>query len=305
VAVSIDKIPPIDGLTWNGDSLYFTSILGPIFRYQPTLGDLNYYVTSTAVAVHPLGITNDGKAGDLLFVNSLPNYTGILMRVPPGSATMPVSMGAVTGMTLTFPNDTKWYSPKNAVVRASDGMIYVTDPGYQTTTDPLNAIYRVTPSTNATGTVTTIDTFPNGDRPNGIALSPNTDILYVSLTQDLGTGIKPSIVKYAVKDDGTVNPKTTFVDLPEDSQPDGLAVDSDGNVYVATATLGVVVYAPDNTKWGAIAMPVGVAATNVAFGGDGLMTLYIGTDGGPKNPDDSSTYSGLYSAPVKVAGLQQ
>jgi len=320
VAESVDGFPSIYGLIWNGDSLYFSSpdltdtTTKPatptpvVIRYKPgsNLDGNGYptawYVDTTSVATksfYPLGIANDEK-GNLLFVSSPADTSGTLRHVAAGSATMPVAVGNVSAMTLTFttppPGRATWYSPKNAVVRASDGTIYVTDPGYQWAQDPLNAIYRVTPGNpNTTGTVTTIDTFPGGDRPNGIALSPKADILYVSLTEN-----QPSIVKYAVKDDGTVdsNSKTTFGTLlPAGSQPDGLAVDTAGNVYVAMKE-AVQVFAPDGTQWaGTITLPAGVAATTVAFGGSEGTTLYIGTDTGGGN------FSGLYTATVKVKGL--
>jgi gluconolactonase len=58
--------------------------------------------------------------------------------------------------------------------------------------------------------------------------------------------------------------------------PDGMAVDVNGNLYVA-ASSGVVVLRPDGSGWGTIALPE--AATNVAFGDEDRRSLYVTTPG--------------------------
>ena len=55
--------------------------------------------------------------------------------------------------------------------------------------------------------------------------------------------------------------------------PDGMTVDNDGNLFVATDE-GIEVFAPDAARWGVIPVPQG-AKSNCAFGGDDGRTLYI------------------------------
>lgn len=282
-----------DGVQWQGDALYFTLPLltdPVIVRLKPP-GTTIEYVKATennALDLKPLGITYDEKAGKLLFASSS-GTGGDLFRVGASSADPPPAT-TPTKVTLKFDAGAGWHSPNDVVVRKSDGTIYVTDPGYQAGS-PENGIYRVSP----TGDVATVATF-DSSHPNGIGLSPTADALYVTLTEDPNadggaTSVVPSIVKYEVKADGSTGPGTKFAELtPFDSTPDGLAVDTAGNVYVATAG-GVVVFSSKGTKLGTLATPK--LATNVTFGGADGKTLYIAAKGG------------IYSANVKVAGLPQ
>ena len=80
--------------------------------------------------------------------------------------------------------------------------------------------------------------------------------------------------------------------------PDGLAVDSEGGIWVALWGGGEIRrYAPD----GRLDLSVDVPAANVtscAFGGPGLRTLYITTAAGPGRSGGA-----LFSCQVAVAGL--
>jgi gluconolactonase len=281
----------IDGLIWADGSLYYSSPGASIFRYTPGLDNpTSIYVPA---GISPLGITYDATRNQLLFASAPDdNITrGSLDRVPTGTMT---GVTPVSGI----PNPPPWWSPNDVVV-AQDGTIYVTDPLYQVDgKDEHNAVYSVAPTT---GAVTPIDDF-GGDlvRPNGIGLSRDGSILYVSLTiSDPDNPNPPSVVKYAIDANGNAGPRTPFVQFDDvTAAPDGLGVDTDGNVHVATST-GVRVYKPDGSSWGTIGLDTpGVSATNVAFGGSDFKTLYISTDAKNQGP-------GLFSVTVKVAGLQQ
>ena len=80
------------------------------------------------------------------------------------------------------------------------------------------------------------------------------------------------ILRFAVNGDGSLGAPETFTGTAP--RPDGLTVDTDGNLYVATAA-GVEGFAPDGTTFGILATPE--PATGVTFGGLGLQTLYATT----------------------------
>ena len=91
--------------------------------------------------------------------------------------------------------------------------------------------------------------------------------------------------------DGTLGEHSKFVDLDNDSQPDGIEVDQGGNLFVATKA-GIMVFKSDASKIGVVAVPE--QPTGSAFGGKDLKTLYITTQG-----------TKIYEITVNVPGIVQ
>ena len=159
----------------------------------------------------------------------------------------------------------------NDVVVKSDGSIYFTDPW--TSPDIQNqwdltfdGVYRVS---SDLGTVTLlVDDFL---LPNGLAFSPDEKILYVNDSR------RGHIRAFEVAANGTLARQTDRVlaDLrgPEFGVPDGMKVDTAGNVFCGGSG-GIYVMDPTGKKLGRIVhgQP---ATTNMAFGGDDWKTLYF------------------------------
>ena len=101
-------------------------------------------------------------------------------------------------------------------------------------------------------------------RPNGIALSPNQDLLYVSFF------LTGEIFTWAIAPDGSVGEMAQFATTA--GSADGMVVDADGNLFV-TSSAGVEVFAPDGTLWGIIDVPE--QPTNCTLGGPEGNTLFI------------------------------
>jgi gluconolactonase len=111
-------------------------------------------------------------------------------------------------------------------------------------------------------------------RPNGIQLSPDETVLYVANTAG------EYLLAYDITAPGVLGPKREFAKLAgfrqTDNGPssgaDGLAVDAEGRVYVAS-TAGIQVFSPRGVALGVIPLPK--PPQNLAFAGEGKKTLYI------------------------------
>ncbi len=101
-------------------------------------------------------------------------------------------------------------------------------------------------------------------RPNGIILSADEQILYVTNRQTL--------VTFDVGTDGSLGDQRDFATLEGGGNGDGLAIDSEGRVYV-TSNPGVQVIGPAGTYLGLIPTPRGVIS--VAFGGADKRTIFV------------------------------
>ena len=107
--------------------------------------------------------------------------------------------------------------------------------------------------------------------PNGVAFSPDGGSFYVAET---ATGR----VLRADHRRGGLGRLEAFATLPR-GEPDGLATDALGNLYVAAAGDGnaVFFYGPDGDLAGEIPVGAGerTVVTNVCFGGPGLKSLFV------------------------------
>lgn len=170
------------------------------------------------------------------------------------------------------------FNSPNDVVIAADGAIWFTDPPYgiifPTEGHPGvreyqdHYVFRHDPSTGETRAAIT-----DVEEPNGLAFSPDGSIIYVADSSQL-TGTDGSgnswIRAYDVAGSRCKNGRL-FAQMGV-GVPDGLRVDSAGNVWTSAGD-GVHVYAADGTHLGSIAIPETVA--NLCFGGLTGTDLFI------------------------------
>jgi sugar lactone lactonase YvrE/enterochelin esterase-like enzyme len=151
----------------------------------------------------------------------------------------------------------------NDLVVGHNGGVYVTHPD-PTGREP-GRVWYITPR----GEKRVVDT---GLRfPNGVALSPDQSLLYVADTRSHW------VYSYQVRPDGSLRYKQRYYhlhvpDSADDSGADGMRVDRDGRLYVATR-MGIQVCDQAGRVNAIIPTPNGRVA-NLCFGGPGFDTLY-------------------------------
>jgi sugar lactone lactonase YvrE len=145
-------------------------------------------------------------------------------------------------------------------------------------------------------------TVAEGDiRSDGITLSRDNRTLYVTdVTKVLAFDVQP---------DGSTRNRRVWGDIGAVGGGDGMAIDSEGRVYVS-ANEGVHVFAPDGRKLGMIQTPR--RPISVAFSGLDKKTLYIsgtgvvGPDGQPwvTAPGVRNTAFTIYTIPMLAEGFR-
>lgn len=172
----------------------------------------------------------------------------------------------------------------NDLVFASNGDLYFTDQGLTGLHDPTGRVFRVRAADGHVDCL--LDNIPS---PNGIALDPDETMLYVAVTR------ANAVWRVPLMPDGTVAKVGNFIQLSGGGGPDGLAVDSAGNLAVAHIGLGAVwLFSKRGEPMARIQSTVGYHTTNMAFGGRDGRTLFI----------TESESGALLQADVPAAGLR-
>jgi len=246
---------PAEGPVWwkEGGYLLFSDINGNRrMKYTPGQGMVEFKKPTNGAN----GLTRDVQG-------RLVACEGIGRRVTREEADGSITVIAASfqGRRLNRPND---------VVVKSDGAIYFSDPMGNAVPDQTDlgyaGVYRVSPDL---GTITLlVNDFVT---PNGIAFSPDEGVLYINDSR------KRHIRAFDMAPNGTLARQTdrVFADLggTEPGVPDGMKVDTAGNVYCGGAG-GIYVMDSKGKKLGRIVhgQP---ATTNMAFGGDDWKTLFF------------------------------
>jgi gluconolactonase len=247
------------------------------------------YFTSRNGAIKRLVLESESVSAVSADVNRANGMTlgldGCLVVCEQGTASKPARISRIdpaTGAAATIVSDWRGFrfnSPNDVAVR-SDGSIWFTDPaygylqGFRPQPELGDYVYRHHPDTGTTSVVA--DSF---DKPNGIAFSPDEQVLYVTdsgANQEEGSYYvdRPHHVKAFNVCDGRrlVNERLFCVVTP--GFPDGIKCDSEGRVYVSCFE-GVQIFDAGGEEIGAIELP---GAVNFTFGGPDRNVLFITTD---------------------------
>lgn len=195
------------------------------------------------------------------------------------------SDGSVTVLATHY-GDRELNSPNDIVVK-SDGSIYFTDPSFgrmeyfgrpREQQLSFQGVYRLDPESLELTLL--VDDF---DQPNGLCFSLDESQLFINDT------MRAHIRVFDVNGEGTLENGRVWAEVTggRDGAPDGMKVDSQGNLFV-TGPGGIHVFDPDATCLGVIKMPQGCA--NFCWGDDDLKSLFV------------TASTSLYRVRVQVAG---
>ena len=154
----------------------------------------------------------------------------------------------------------------NDITLDAHGGFYFTDPS-GSRTEPVGSVYYVNQSGKTTRAVTGLIV------PNGLVIDPSAKFLYVSETT------RNRILRFPIAAPGKLGKMEVFATLParagHQAVPDGMAVDTNGNLYVAhLGTSHVLVLSPRGKLLQQL--PGGnYDVSNLAFGGKDLNQLFI------------------------------
>lgn len=277
IEVLADGFEWTEGPAWrtSGDYVLFSDIPeNTIYRWDERSG--------LSIYLRPAGYMWSDPAGRELGTNGLlfnakdellacDHGNRAVVKINEQNYTKTVLAESYQGQRLNSPND---------LVVHSNGDIYFTDPPYGlegTDESPdkeldFNGVFRIDTQNDELFLLHREMT-----RPNGIALSPDEQKLYVAnsdpdnafwMVFDLNTG-------------GGIVTASTFFDATgwvkegRRGLPDGMTLDANGNIF-ATGPGGVLVFSPEGDHLGTI--ETGQATANCTFGGENGSTLFITAD---------------------------
>ena len=256
----------LEGPVFGSDgNLYVSDIpFGRVFRIGPT-GEWS------------LVAEYDGEPNGMKFLDAgsllITDYKNGLMRLDIASGTVEPYLER---------RNSERFKGVNDLVFDAQGNLYFTDQGQTGLHDPTGRLYRLRPS----GQLDLL--LGNVPSPNGVALSPDEQVLYLAVTRG------NAVWRVPLLPDGSVAKVSQFFTSHGPSGPDGLAVDTEGRVLVANPGLGYVWVLNGRAEPQLVLRGApGASITNMAFGGAGRRTLYV-TD---------STHGTVLRAEPGVAGL--
>ena len=221
--------------------------------------------TWTDSAHFAIGLSREAGGRVIACEHSTRSLTALeVTATGPGART--VLARSVSGRVLNSTND---------VIVASDGSILFTDPpfgvrnlegalhGYQQAMElPHCSVFRVTEDPDAPEDLT-------GDiyRPNGLCLSPDESVLYVSDSSDT----HHKVIAFDVGPGWRLSNMRDFAVMPV-GVPDGMRADREGNLWIAGGD-GLYLHAPDGRQIGHVTVPEMVS--NLEFGGADGRDVFI------------------------------
>ncbi len=261
-----------EGPMWRNDALWFSDLMGNRMYSLSADGKLQVLLDHAGgVNSFPAGAYGGSNAmvtdrdGTVLMMQ---HSARRIVRIDDQQNVTPF-LTAYDGKQFNSPNDLA-FSPTGALYFTDPpfGMFNPATPNADLDRDPrrqiaFNGVYRYQDD-KVTPVITDLT------RPNGLAFSPDGKVHYVANSQN-----PSAYYRYDVKPDGQLGSRQLFADVtkePGDGVPDGLKVDSRGNLW-ASGPGGFRIYSSTGEVLGQIILPE--VAANLAWGGADGQTAYF------------------------------
>ncbi len=171
----------------------------------------------------------------------------------------------------------------NDITLAPNGTLYFTDPTWSGKTSDIQGIYSYSPKGVLKRAVEL------SGQPNGIAVTPDGKWLYVARSGGA------DLWRYSLQPDGTLSKGTCLIQLEKGSSPDGITLDSQGNIYVAQfGNNKIAIVSPKGKLIQTFDSPVKLPS-NVEFDGSDERILFVTCDG-PETKKEGSVLSFFFYA---------
>ena len=204
VSVLVDGLDHVEGVAWGLDGYcYAGGEAGQIYRIDIERAEA-VQIADTGGFI--LGIALDAKHN----IYACDTGNNAVMKITPD--------GAVSKYTSGAPDEP--FNTPNYPAFDAHGSLYVCDSGDWKSDN--GKLYKVSP-----GGETQLWTRSLREFPNGLCIGPDGTNLFVAMSLN-----PPRISEIAISPDGSAGDVRTVVKLPG-SVPDGVAFDTDGNLYIA------------------------------------------------------------------------
>lgn len=255
-----------EGPVWRDGGLLFSSPnTNTVYRWTPP-GTVDVVRARSGYSGIDIGRYHQPGSNGLAFdphgrLTLCEHGNRLIRRVEPRGNTS-VLVDSWRGARLNSPND---------LVYAWDGTLYFTDPWFglpDGAGDPKRELPFCGVYGHRDGQTWLVDDSLSG--PNGIALSPDEQYLYVG-NWDTGRSV---VVRYPVLEGGRTGPSEVLADLTDPTATDsvdGLAVTDDGHLLVC-GPHGIHVLTPEGERLGLLRLPE--SPHNLAWGAD-RSTLFV------------------------------
>lgn len=258
-----------EGPAWDGNgNLYVSSCYGGYITKISVDGSLKFIDSSSSQNIKQTNGLTFYKDGNIFACDY---GLGVILKISPEGKSE-IFIDGYEGKKFNRPNDL-----------AFDGMgnLYFTDPKSYRKEKLDGRVFKVEINSKEVTLLADSLAFPNG-----IAFAPDGKKLFVC------ESAQNRILTFKVNKYGSLSDKTVFTKLPG-GDPDGLAFDAEGTLYVAHFGGNTIyVLSPTGEIKEKIITP-GKNPSNLEFGGEDMKTLFI-------TEDETNS---VYSIKVKIPGL--